>query len=97
MRLPGCIFCYTYPAIRVLSEEEEDSEYSDIKKSIWRRLFTNIMAEQAGVRTYSLSAGTCTQGWNTNDCPIKSAGYRTSSYNLLIFILSSFISILILL
>ena len=96
MRLPGCIFCYTYPAIRVLSEEEEDSEYSDIKKSIWRRLFTNIMAEQAGVRTYSLSTGTCNQGWNTNDCPISNNGSRRENSYILLSILSFIISILIL-
>lgn len=87
MRLPGCIFCYSYPAIRVL-EEVDSPTFDNDNSGLWRRLFTNIMAEQAGVRTYSLSVGSCTDGWNTDDCPVSSAGMRFQSlvdYNVVIF------------
>jgi hypothetical protein len=85
MRLPGCIFCYSYPAVRVL--EETDNSIPETT-SVWRRLFTNIMAEQAGVRTYSLSVGSCIDGWSTDKCPFLTSGsdsYNIINYNIVIF------------
>jgi len=85
MRLPGCIFCYTYPAVRVL--EEIDSTSTNKKDSLWRRLFINIMAEQAGIRTYSLAVGTCIDGWNTDACPLVSSdGFKKVNSNIIFYI-----------
>ena len=85
MRLPGCIFCYSYPAVRVLKQNDNDISETT---SLWRRLFTNIMAEQAGVRTYSLSVGSCIDGWSTDQCQSVTNGsdkYHIVNYNIVIF------------
>lgn len=86
MRLPGCIFCYTYPAVRVLEETDSVSANNE-KDSLWRRLFINIMAEQAGIRTYSLAVGNCVDGWNTDDCPATSSnGFKTINSSIILYI-----------
>lgn len=45
-----------------------------------RELYTNIMPDQVGVKTYSFSLGYCTNGWLSDVCPYSATSSATAAH-----------------